>query len=796
MNILKKVIEYFSANPCGDGGDTRGFHRGNTCASGGRPHDARRAGLLYHVEKSQPIKMSELRRRLGHPDLTPDNPVHAMVADLVKSGEITLSVVDGEPAASLGAKASPPAPGEFPTAFRKAFDAIDSRNGRTNFVKLHALRGALGVGRKEFDAGLRKLRSAGEFTMDSHEGLHGSLTPEEREAGIEEAGSKFIYVSRRSESFSMLRLVEHFAQDPCGDGGPVHGFHEGNTCQKGGSGGTKEPNLVHQMAAFANKAKKGSGASLKKTAGGKFKLVPKKKGPTLGDKAKDWGYSGEGINNLIETVGSIMASGSKKEKAAKIAALGMSDATFIANNFAEFADATGSNSDDLMEVGKAASRIIMGVDGKGNPLPQTPPPKAAPDKAPWKIMDELYGKFEDAKEAGKINKFGSSFSHLESQIKASMTSSPDGKPWPDKPFDAKVDALAQHLSDKDGKLSDFVLEHADEFGHGLGFDPVEFRQAASEANSKIHHKLGTSKKAAEEAKAKEAAGLYDPRNHQSIYQWGDKHFKRWANSLKDDEDEAIGAYANTGYRAINGYLRGSFNPELSKIPAEKVREYAELLNRALYRGKAPHDMDVVRGLKGGPEILGLDPDQILPGTTIRDPAFVSTTLRDTPPDVATPEHGEDFIHMKITLPKGTPGAYLPAAASRNGDILSNEQEFLLPAGSTHFRITKYERDPSNPRKHVIHAVAVPNKDRTLKFPEPSQFADRPRTPEEDEGAGHDAKWGSGDDDEDFTYKPEKTKGSKKGSKKPKKSVPSESEMDAEYASEMQAMNEAIKGANP
>jgi hypothetical protein len=82
--------------------------------------------------------------------------------------------------------------------FRDAFDRLDNRNGSTNFVKLADLRRALaGVSRGDFDAGLRALRLKGEFSLDSHEGLHGTLTQEDREAGVQEAGSLLIYVSRR-----------------------------------------------------------------------------------------------------------------------------------------------------------------------------------------------------------------------------------------------------------------------------------------------------------------------------------------------------------------------------------------------------------------------------------------------------------------------------------------------------------------------------------------------------------------------------------------------------------------------
>ena len=62
---------------------------------------------------------------------------------------------------------------------------VDLRRELANFV------------RERFDAGLRQLRIDREFSLDSHEGLLKPLTPEERAAGISEAGSLLVYVSRR-----------------------------------------------------------------------------------------------------------------------------------------------------------------------------------------------------------------------------------------------------------------------------------------------------------------------------------------------------------------------------------------------------------------------------------------------------------------------------------------------------------------------------------------------------------------------------------------------------------------------
>lgn len=102
----------------------------------------------------------------------------------------------GEPGPA--ASGDPFSPRDFAQAFRAAFEILDRRNGSTNFVKLADLRQALeDFSREEFDAGLRKLRIEGRFSLDSHEGLHGSLSHEEREAGVREAGSLLVYASRR-----------------------------------------------------------------------------------------------------------------------------------------------------------------------------------------------------------------------------------------------------------------------------------------------------------------------------------------------------------------------------------------------------------------------------------------------------------------------------------------------------------------------------------------------------------------------------------------------------------------------
>jgi hypothetical protein len=90
-----------------------------------------------------------------------------------------------------------PSPADFASRFDEAFRQIDYRKGGHNFVSLVDLRQMLGdLPRGAFDAGLRTLRLAGRYTLSAAESVQG-IQPEQRMAGIEEAGSLLLYVSRK-----------------------------------------------------------------------------------------------------------------------------------------------------------------------------------------------------------------------------------------------------------------------------------------------------------------------------------------------------------------------------------------------------------------------------------------------------------------------------------------------------------------------------------------------------------------------------------------------------------------------
>jgi hypothetical protein len=103
------------------------------------------------------------------------------------------------PARPAAVVAPPPVPpaADFAPLFEAAFDRLDRQKGSYNLVSLVDLRHAVSVERDAFDDGLLHMRRAGRYSLSSAEGRHG-LTPEEREAGMNEGGTLLLYVSRKT----------------------------------------------------------------------------------------------------------------------------------------------------------------------------------------------------------------------------------------------------------------------------------------------------------------------------------------------------------------------------------------------------------------------------------------------------------------------------------------------------------------------------------------------------------------------------------------------------------------------
>ncbi len=88
--------------------------------------------------------------------------------------------------------------GEFARDFDDVFSQLDLAGGALNFVKLFDLRRALPqYSRQEFDSGLRALRVAMQYALEGSEGNRVTLSAEQTQAGIQEAGMNLVYCRRR-----------------------------------------------------------------------------------------------------------------------------------------------------------------------------------------------------------------------------------------------------------------------------------------------------------------------------------------------------------------------------------------------------------------------------------------------------------------------------------------------------------------------------------------------------------------------------------------------------------------------
>jgi hypothetical protein len=116
-----------------------------------------------------------------------------LLKDLHTGGRATLPAGP----AAIEPKVAAVAPPDFADAFSVAFAQLDRQAGGHNFVSLVELRRVLAIDREQFDMELRKLRLAGRYSLSAAEGRHG-VSPEQRDAGIQEDGALLLYVSTKS----------------------------------------------------------------------------------------------------------------------------------------------------------------------------------------------------------------------------------------------------------------------------------------------------------------------------------------------------------------------------------------------------------------------------------------------------------------------------------------------------------------------------------------------------------------------------------------------------------------------
>ena len=160
--------------------------------------------------------------------------------------------------------------------------------------------------------------------------------------------------------------------------------------------------------------------------------------------------------------------------------------------------------------------------------------------------------------------------------------------------------------------------------------------------------------------------------------WGKQHFPaptaRQAKALK--------TYQNNGFRAINGHLRGSKDffgdpIEISDTLRGMIPDLDEVMIGAPERLRAYRATDLIdfglTDIADAPRLVG---------TTLRDPGYLSTTLR---PDVKElfPDQARK-VFVDIDIPKGSQCYHMPSAFAKQelgATTAFAESELLLARGS-------------------------------------------------------------------------------------------------------------------
>jgi ADP-ribosyltransferase exoenzyme len=141
--------------------------------------------------------------------------------------------------------------------------------------------------------------------------------------------------------------------------------------------------------------------------------------------------------------------------------------------------------------------------------------------------------------------------------------------------------------------------------------------------------------------------------------WGERHWGEVARSLPPEARDAVEYYTSSGYRAINGHLRGA-----QGWPG--IEHRIALIDEAIARQAVPEDVIVWRGADKG-AFAGHQVEDIS-GQAFTEDGFLSTALGDT-------EYASKPVLMKLRVPEGTPALYVDPISSFPG-----ERELLLGRG--------------------------------------------------------------------------------------------------------------------
>lgn len=154
-------------------------------------------------------------------------------------------------------------------------------------------------------------------------------------------------------------------------------------------------------------------------------------------------------------------------------------------------------------------------------------------------------------------------------------------------------------------------------------------------------------------------------------------------ALTDEQTQACGRavrlYRNSTYRKIGAYLRGGEDevmqvrerPGQTDATAEAVSEHVAQIDQAMQASPLDQPIELWRGVRDLPLVLGTEPDKDLTGTQWTEQSFPSTSVD---PKVADLFAGDDTL-LRLHVPAGTGAIQLDSRPTKREH--TREAEVLL-----------------------------------------------------------------------------------------------------------------------
>lgn len=168
--------------------------------------------------------------------------------------------------------------------------------------------------------------------------------------------------------------------------------------------------------------------------------------------------------------------------------------------------------------------------------------------------------------------------------------------------------------------------------------------------------------------------------------WGAANYQEWMDNLDTPTKKALAQYVSESSR-MNGVLRGAEKYTSDKMAVKVTEERVPLIDAALASHPIPETVQAWRGVKTAD---GWDWSSMV-GKTWTDEGYFSSSVNRTEAEAhADPAKYPGGAMLRVTIPKGTPGAYLGGDGG-----WSSEMELLLGRG-LQYKVTAVH-EPGSPK---------------------------------------------------------------------------------------------------